>query len=184
MLFLDEFRERLRLNIAGLEETNLAAALADTDHNVFFDSTAPLADAMLLVANVRFVHLDDAIAARMGWQVPRIFDGGRASVENISSGTRSRTTTGWIRQLVLMGLRPEATGNGRGLRYGSPLVASISRSTSRLLRCFRSLACLRAKPLFFLSPGPGLTPGFPVCAVHRFVESLTCPMPPRPLKDE
>ena len=76
-----------------------------------------------------------------------------------------------------------ATGqqsNGSGLRYGSPSVASISQSALAPAEVLPVAVLSPCQASLFLSPVPA-PPVFPVCGVYRFVESLPCPMPLKPL---
>jgi hypothetical protein len=89
---------------------------------------------------------------------------GRASIgRRARRGFRcppGRASSGKLRRRASHAGTSEATGNGRGPR-SAPLVASISRSTSRPVRCFRSLFSL-LRPFIILSRvSPVRCPGNP-----------------------
>ncbi len=64
-VLLDVLRQRSLTSIFGVEETNIAAALTDSDNDLFLSILAPmLFEVALLSANIRFVHLDRAVQHR------------------------------------------------------------------------------------------------------------------------
>lgn len=125
--------------------------------------------------------MDPALSIR-GWALLRLRGGSGIRRRTGRRPPSTRAVEGKRhRQGPVAQLPPESICVNTGSR--NPLVASISRSISRPLRCFRSMSCRRAKHTFSYRPVPA-SPVFPVLRRSPFAESSRCPMLLKPLPDE